>query len=173
MAAEAGFAWDACDSGVLDRTLGHPTSVPDLYRSYLWQQEGRSLRVIFRDHYLSDLIGFVYSRMNASEAADDFLFRIRNNCYGILSSGRDALVPIILDGENAWEYYDHNGRPFLRELYLRLLLQPNMKALAVSEALAGGDAQPIEHTLPGSCINANFDVWIGGGEDDQASEDLP
>ena len=25
-------------------------------------------------------------------------------------------MPIFLDGENAWEYYDHNGRPFLREL---------------------------------------------------------
>ena len=24
---------------------------------------------------------------------------------------------IILDGENAWEYFDHGGRPFLRELY--------------------------------------------------------
>jgi hypothetical protein len=168
IAAETGFTWAASDSGVLDRTLGHPASVPDLYRPYLWQQEGRSLRVIFRDHYLSDLIGFVYSRMNASEAADDFLFRIRNNCYGILNSGRDALVPIILDGENAWEYYDHNGRPFLSELYRRIQLEPNMKALTVSEALATGDAEPINHIFPGSWINANFDVWIGAEEDNQA-----
>ena len=85
---------------------------------------GRSdaqLGVIFRDHFLSDLIGFVYSKMDAAAAADDFLRRIRENCAGILASGRDALVPIILDGENAWEYYDRNGRPFLRELYRRII----------------------------------------------------
>ena len=58
--------------------------------------------------------------MDAAAAADDFLRRIRENCAGILGAGRDALVPIILDGENAWEYYDHNGRPFLRELYRRI-----------------------------------------------------
>ena len=59
-----------------------------------------------------------------AHAADDFLHRIRENCAGILASGRDALVPIILDGENAWEYYDRNGRPFLRELYRRISRRP-------------------------------------------------
>jgi alpha-amylase/alpha-mannosidase (GH57 family) len=172
IAAETGFAWAASDSGVLDRTLGHSSSVPELYKPYVWQQGGRSLRMIFRDHYLSDLIGFVYSRMNAAEAADDFLFRIRTNCYGILNSGRDALVPIILDGENAWEYFERNGRPFLRELYARILRERNMKAVTVSEALALTEAQPIDHIFPGSWINANFDVWIGAEEDNRAWEYL-
>jgi alpha-amylase/alpha-mannosidase (GH57 family) len=172
IAAETGFKWAASDSGVLDRTLGHPTSVTELYRPYLWQQGGQSLRVIFRDHYLSDLIGFVYSRMSAADAASDFLSRIRGNCHGILESGRDALVPIILDGENAWEYYDRNGRPFLRELYARILLEPNMKAVTVSEALAVTAAQPIDRIFPGSWINANFDVWIGAEEDNKAWEYL-
>jgi alpha-amylase/alpha-mannosidase (GH57 family) len=172
IAAETGFAWAASDSGVLDRTIGHASSVMELYRPYLWQQGGRSLRVIFRDHFLSDLIGFVYSRMDAAQAADDFLFRIRQNCYSILSSGRDALVPIILDGENAWEYYDRNGRPFLRELYRRILLESNMKAVTVSEALALTEAQPLDHIFPGSWIGANFDVWIGAEEDNKAWEYL-
>jgi hypothetical protein len=110
--------------------------------------------------------------MSAADAAGDFLSRIRGNCHGILESGRDALVPIILDGENAWEYYDHNGRPFLRELYARILLEPNMKALTVSEALALTAAQPIDHIFPGSWINANFDVWIGAEEDNKAWEYL-
>ncbi len=65
-------------------------------------------------------IGFVYSAMDPTDAAGDFLARIRANCGGLLASGRDALVPIILDGENAWEYYDRNGREFLRELYRRI-----------------------------------------------------
>ena len=137
LAAEAGFQWAATDSGVLDRTLGRASGVEGLYRPYRWTQKGSEIRVIFRDHYLSDLIGFVYSRMDAREAAQDFLARIRENCRSILSGGRDALVPIILDGENAWEYYYQNGRPFLRELYQRISKASDMTALTVSEALAG------------------------------------
>ncbi len=172
IAAETGFGWAASDSGVLDRTLGHAPSIAELYKPYIWSHDGHSLRVIFRDHFLSDLIGFVYSRMNASEAADDFLSRIRQNCHDILWSGRDALVPIILDGENAWEYYDRNGRQFLRELYGRIERDPNMAAMTVSEALAATAAQPIGHIFPGSWINANFDVWLGAEEDNKAWEYL-
>jgi len=72
-----------------------------LYRPYEWRQGGHNMRLIFRDHFMSDLIGFVYSKMEASHAAADFLHRIRQNCAAILAAGRDALVPIILDGENA------------------------------------------------------------------------
>lgn len=168
LAAEAGFRWAATDSGVLDRTLERATGVEGLYRPYRWNQQGRELRVIFRDHFLSDLIGFVYSRMQAHEAAQDFLARIRENCRPILAHGRDALVPIILDGENAWEYYDRNGRPFLHELYQRISEAGDMAALTVSEALGRAEADPLDHIFPGSWINANFDVWIGAEEDNQA-----
>ena len=51
-------------------------------------------------------------------------------------SGRDVLVPVILDGENAWEWYESNGRSFLRELYRRIEADPGLEALTVSEALA-------------------------------------
>ncbi len=172
LAAEAGFQWAATDSGVLDRTLERATGVEGLYRPYRWNQKGREIRVIFRDHFLSDLIGFVYSRMEAREAAQDFLARIRDNCRPILARGRDALVPIILDGENAWEYYDRNGRPFLRELYRRISEASDMAALTVSEALAQAEADALDHIFPGSWINANFDVWIGAEEDNQAWESL-
>jgi len=172
LAAQAGFEWAATDSGVLDGTLGRGSGIEGLYRPYRWTQQGRSVHVIFRDHFLSDLIGFVYSRMDGSQAAEDFLGRIRENCRGILSGGRDALVPIILDGENAWEYYDRNGRPFLRELYRRISDAKDMDALTVHEALAKIPAEPLDHIFPGSWINANFDVWIGAEEDNQAWECL-
>ena len=172
LAAATGYEWAATDSGVLDRTIGHAASIDELYRPYLWRRDGRSVRMIFRDHFLSDLIGFVYSRMSADEAADDFLLRIRQNCGGILASGRDALVPIILDGENAWEYYDRQGRPFLREIYRRIGLEPDMEALTVSEALARSEARPLDRIFPGSWIDANFDVWIGAEEDNKAWEYL-
>ena len=104
--------------------------------------------MIFRDHFLSDLIGFVYSRMDAREAAEDFLGRIRENCRGILAGGRDALVPIILDGENAWEYYDRNGRPFLRELYRRISDAKDMDALTVQRSAGEDRSRTARSHLP-------------------------
>jgi hypothetical protein len=168
IAAELGFEWAATDNGVLNRTLGRGVGVDGLYRPYQWRQQGRRLGVVFRDHFMSDLIGFVYSKMDAAAAADDFLRRIRENCSGILQSGRDALVPIILDGENAWEYYHRNGRPFLRELYRRVSDDSGMRPVTVAEALRLQPPEPLERIFPGSWINANFDVWIGAEEDNKA-----
>ncbi len=167
MAADCGFTWAASDNGVLGKTLGQEAGVELTYRAYVWEQDHRQIRLLFRDHYLSDLIGFVYSRMNPAEAAENFLGKIRHN-----AGGRDALVPIILDGENAWEWYQQNGRPFLRELYRRISDDPGLEALTVSEALAKFEAYPLGRIFPGSWINANFDVWIGAEEDDLAWEYL-
>jgi hypothetical protein len=126
------------------------------------------MRMIFRDHQLSDLIGFVYSGMGATDAAADFLRRIRDNCRPILESGRDALAPIILDGENAWEYYDRSGRPFFRALYSGIEADSQMRAVTVAEAHRLIEPTPLTFVFPGSWINANFDVWIGAEEDNKA-----
>ena len=172
LAAEAGFQWAASDNGVLARTI-HQDGGPEVtYRSYLWQQNGRELRMIFRDHFLSDQVGFVYSGMRADDAAGHFLDRIRENTRPMLERGADVLVPIILDGENAWEYYDHNGRPFLRELYRRIVESSDLAAPTVSEALALDPPRTLHHIHPGSWIDANFDVWIGAEEDNIAWEYL-
>jgi len=168
IAASVGFEWAATDNGVLERTLRRPATSDVTYRPWRWSQQDKQMRMIFRDHQLSDLIGFVYSGVNAADAAQDFLHRIRENCGGLLSSGRDALVPIILDGENAWEYYDHSGRPFFRELYRRIQDDPSIEAITVSEALTRIEAEPLDHVFPGSWIGANFDVWIGAEEDNKS-----
>ena len=69
LAAEVGFEWAASDNGVLAQTL-HKTAGAELtYRSYLWKQSEHELRLIFRDHFLSDQVGFVYAKMDAAEAA--------------------------------------------------------------------------------------------------------
>lgn len=172
LAAETGFRWFASDNGVLGRTLNQDASPWVTYRPYLWKQGEHQMSGIFRDHYLSDLIGFVYSRMGAADAAKHFTDTIHQNCQPILRAGRDALVPIVLDGENAWEYYELSGRPFLRELYQRITDDSSMTALTVSEALARVEAEPLAGIFPGSWINANFDIWIGAEEDNQAWEYL-
>ena len=174
IAAETGFHWIASDNGVLARTLNRDATPSVTYRPYLWSQSERRIRAIFRDHHLSDLIGFVYSRMDPAEAAAHFLQQIRENSQPDLSQGRDVLVPIILDGENAWEYYPENGRPFLRELYRRIVEAPDLAAPTVSEALSMHQQRQgaLDHIFPGSWINANFDVWIGAEEDNAAWEYL-
>ena len=123
------------------------------------------MRILFRDHYLSDLIGFEYSRMEPKAAAEHFLDRIKQN-----TNGRDCLVPIILDGENAWEYYEANGRPFLRELYRRISEDPTLEARTVSEALAKFEPETLHGIFPASWISTNFNIWIGAQEDNQAWE---
>jgi alpha-amylase/alpha-mannosidase (GH57 family) len=167
LSAECGFTWSGTDNGVLARTLGHGAGAYETYRAYCWRQTGHEMRMLFRDHYLSDLIGFTYQRMGAAEAAEHFLNQIRQN-----AAGREALVPIILDGENAWEWYEANGRPFLRELYRRISDDKGLEALTVSEALQKFKTEPLQGIFPGSWINANFDIWIGAEEDNLAWEYL-
>jgi alpha-amylase/alpha-mannosidase (GH57 family) len=167
LAADCGFKWAASDNGVLSRTLNAVAGADLTYHNYRWHQHGREIQLLFRDHFLSDLIGFKYQHMPPAEAAEHFLGQIRAN-----TNGREMLVPIILDGENAWEWYDANGRPFLRELYQRISDDPQFEAVTVSEALARFEPRSLGGVVPGSWINANFDIWIGAEEDNLAWEYL-
>jgi alpha-amylase/alpha-mannosidase (GH57 family) len=168
IAADQGVKWMATDNGVLGATLGRIAGVAETYRPYVWKNNGREMRMIFRDHYLSDLIGFVYSRMEPEHAANHFLDRIRDNCRPLINSGQDVLVPVILDGENAWEHFHESGRDFLRRLYSKISADPGVSAVTVSEALAKFKPEEIQRIHPGSWINANYDIWIGAEEDNAA-----
>ncbi|MBV8550921.1 MAG: hypothetical protein JOY54_06445 [Acidobacteriaceae bacterium] len=176
IAARAGFKWMASDDAVLARTI-HPDAAPEevkwaqpdeMYRPYRWRQDPDEISILFRDHILSDLIGFIYSRMELDQAVDHFLTYVRENCATILGAGKDAVVPIILDGENAWENYAENGRPFLTELYKRISEDPKLIAVTISEALNAMPPRPLARVFPGSWIDANFDLWIGAEEDNCA-----
>jgi hypothetical protein len=127
------------------------------------------MHLIFRDHTLSDLIGFVYSGMPPQEAANNLIQKIKESAQPLVSHGQDAMIPIILDGENAWEYYPQSGREFLRRFYDGLAKDPGIEAVTVSEAIARHRNFNSLHSLvPGSWINANFNVWIGAPEDNKA-----
>jgi alpha-amylase/alpha-mannosidase (GH57 family) len=181
IAAELGFKWFASDEGVLGHTLragfgrdaaGVPSNADKLYSPLRVLVGGREIVGLFRDHYLSDLVGFVYSRMNAGAAAEDLHNRIRAIGERV-QIGRPLTISLILDGENAWEYYVGNGREFLRQFYRRIDNDPDIRALTASEAVAAAGEIPINDGIfPASWINANFDVWIGSGEDVVAWEHL-
>jgi len=177
IAAELGFRWFASDEGVLGRTLqvgfgrdaaGVPDNPKSLYSPWRLRLSTGDIVGLFRDHYLSDLVGFVYSRMSAESAAEDLHRRIRAIGEGA-HSDRPLTVPLILDGENAWEYFPGNGRDFLRRFYSRIQADPDIRPLTASEAIAAaGELPTIAHIVPGSWINANFDIWAGHAEDVRA-----
>jgi alpha-amylase/alpha-mannosidase (GH57 family) len=179
IAMEEGFQWFGTDEGVLGRTLnvgffrdanGIPANADRLYKPWRVQIAGNGITGLFRDHQLSDLIGFVYSRMDANAAAQDLHDRLRH--LGNRVQSADPLtVCIFLDGENAWEYYAGNGREFLRQFYKRIASDQDFRALTASEAISAAKNIPATGGIfPASWINANFDVWIGHAEDVTAWE---
>ncbi|HWR15379.1 MAG TPA: glycoside hydrolase family 57 protein [Terriglobales bacterium] len=180
IAAELGLKWMATDEGVLGRTIDvafdrsnegrlRPEQAVQLYTPYQYRKGSTKMKMIFRDHTLSDLIGFVYSGMPAVEAANHFIRSIKDCAKPVLDKGHDAFIPIILDGENAWEFYHESGREFLRRVYDAIQHDPSMQALTMSEALKEHKSPPVlENLVPGSWINANFNVWIGAPEDNKA-----
>ncbi len=52
--------------------------------------------------------------------------------YRERTGGGEALIPIILDGENAWEHFEGGGRPFLRALYRRLSDHPELRTVTMA-----------------------------------------
>lgn len=163
--ARNGLVWTASDENILANTLrglGRPINGRDfLYQPYLWESEGGQLAVFFRDHLISDLIGFVYHRWFTPDAVGDFINRLAN-LKRELPQNRSNLICIILDGENAWEYYHRQGYDFLTGIYRGLAEHPELELVTFSEYLW---RYPIgERTTriyPGSWINADFSTWIG------------
>jgi hypothetical protein len=170
----------ATDEGVLGRSTGLffardgngrlPTHLADkLYNIHRYENGSTAMHLVFRDHTISDLIGFVYSGMPPADAARHLIGNIKEAARPVLEKGRDAVVSIILDGENAWEYYPQSGREFLRRFYDGLQREPGLEALTIAEAIGRHkDFGKMTSLTPGSWINANFNVWIGAPEDNRA-----
>ena len=74
--------------------------------------------------------------MPPADAARHLINSVKDAARPVLDKGRDAVVSIILDGENAWEYYPKSGREFLRRFYDGLQREPGIEAVTISEAIA-------------------------------------
>ncbi len=186
--ARAGFRWAATDEILLARSLGKhlgrdPSGVPDepgwVYLPYHAQTPSGPIHLFFRDHHLSDLIGFEYSRWDPVDAAKNFTYKIKmiyNKCLSIPSHLRKEsyIVPVILDGENAWEYFPDSGTLFLKTLLSKLSnlpkeIQFNTFSGAIDSA---GYSVPLPSLPTGSWIDGTFGIWIGHREDHSAWEML-
>ena len=182
MIARNDIHWMASDEGVLANSLGFDSFTRDsnevvveadqLYRPYYVEGlRGGPVAMVFRDVAISDKVGFTYSGMAGEAAAQDFIDRIHAIREGLIESAAEGphLVSVILDGENAWEHYDNDGKDFLHELYKRLSDDPAIITVTPSEFLALAPDQPaIEDLWAGSWINHDFSTWIGEKEENQA-----
>ena len=179
--AQQGFQWLCSDESVLGWTqnhcfhrdeAGHISHPELLYQPYRLSTPAGDLAMVFRDHRLSDLVGFTYGAMAPQAAATDLLDHLvaiadrltERQAEGGTALAQPWLVTIALDGENCWEFYDRDGGPFLSYLYGQLSDREDLKLVTVSEFL---DQFPPRVTLPaeqlhsGSWVDGSFSTWIG------------
>jgi alpha-amylase/alpha-mannosidase (GH57 family) len=179
--AEQGFQWLCSDEAVLGWTLKHffhrdgsgNVEQPELlYRPYRLETPQGDLSIVFRDHRLSDLIGFTYSAMEPRRAAADLVGHLEAIARSFKAhqseqeTGSETpwLVTIALDGENCWEFYAEDGKPFLESLYHTLSNHTSIELVTVSEYLQKFPATatlPTEQLHSGSWVDGSFTTWIG------------
>ena len=161
LAAAAGFTWMATDELILARTLGidlharrpRPRRAARAAVRAVSSSRagGATVACAFRDHVLSDLIGFTYSgwaRRGRRRRLRRAGWSRPGGATRERTGGGEALIPIILDGENAWEHFEGGGRPFLRALYRRLSGHPELRTVTMAEAMRGRAAQELPGDLP-------------------------
>jgi alpha-amylase/alpha-mannosidase (GH57 family) len=170
------YGIDICASGeeLLSSSIGMDAHRPvfsqgkniiPLYRVYKWKETGH--KIIFRDSGLSDLIGFTYAKWRGDDAANNLIDKL----HSIDDLDKDAIVSVILDGENPWEYYYENGFYFLNDLYSFAASSIKINPLLLSEIVEyyGGDKSiKLDYIMPGSWVNGNLMMWTGEEQKNKA-----
>lgn len=172
---EYGLRWCASGETVLRNSLQHYTQSQEgnwLHRGYNYAT--MPLACFFRDDRLSDRIGFVYSTWHADDAVGDLIYHLENIATTIeRNSTPNAIVSIIMDGENAWEYYPENGYYFLSGLYQRLADHPRLKLTTYAEYLTQHPNLPnLSGIVAGSWVYGTFSTWIGSRDKNRGWEML-
>jgi len=171
--AREGCQWAASGEGVLGNSLHrYLEQVPErkdyLYKPYQVEGVADALKCFFRDDRLSDLIGFEYSRWHGKDAAHHFIREVET-IGAAAADDTPPLISIILDGENAWEYYPYNGFYFLDELYAELEKHTSIKTMTYENYLSDSpEAGSLPGILPGSWVYGNFSTWIGSRDKNRA-----
>ena len=175
--AEQNVEWAASGEQVLLNSLrkfGMPVEHRNevLYRPYRIGS-ATGLTCFFRDDRLSDLIGFEYKGWHGSDAAAHFV-RELEAISETASGGTTPVVSIILDGENAWEYYPYNAFYFFRELYGAIEKHASIRTATFSEVVDDAQTPQLARTLPdlvtGSWVFGNLSTWIGSPDKNRAWE---
>ena len=175
--AENNIKWIATDEEIFYQSLNQPQCHAEksaygnnFHKPFTLKRSFGEIGIIFRDHRLSDRIGFVYSSWDPDKAADDFINHLASIRALIPPSDlQNYTVPVILDGENAWEYFQNDGIDFLRCLYRQLSNDRRFETVTVAELFEGRTQENnIPYLFAGSWIGHNFKIWIGHDEDNKA-----
>ncbi|MDT3707910.1 MAG: glycoside hydrolase family 57 protein [Thiobacillus sp.] len=163
---DMGFAWTASGEGVWRNSCvksGCPMEETESKHTLFSpaRVDGFEVRVFFRDDGLSDLIGFRYSGWHADDAVSDFVRHLENIATFFAADADRHVVSVILDGENAWEYYPDNGHHFLDALYTALSDRPLINVSTFTEQAAHAPARAMKRLAAGSWVYGNFSTWIG------------
>lgn len=170
----AGIQYFCSDEENLFRSLAqepHSFGVsPDhleLFQGWTVKHKGASTQAVFREKPLSDFIGFTAAKNSVVEATDHLLNHLRNIAKAL--PARRGIIPLILDGENAWETFSDGGQEFLRALYTGVLAEPLLQSATIEQALNEvPPAKTVTALHTGSWISGNFDIWIGEDEENRA-----
>ncbi len=167
--SEAGFKWTASGETVLRNSLVASEMAPEknscLHQRY--QLQGQAINCFFRDDGLSDLIGFTYSDWHADDAVANFVHHLENIADACTDQD-GSVVSVILDGENAWEFYPDNGYYFLRALYKEIAENPRLELTTFSDCLEDDEAVIIPKLVAGSWVYGTFSTWIGDKDKNRA-----
>ncbi len=160
-----GFSWAATGGSVLHHSLSaSELSSEDPHHPY--QVEGTDIPCFFRDDGLSDLIGFKYSKWHGDDAVADLVNHLETIAE---NETEDSVVSIIMDGENAWEYFPDNGYHFLSALYKNLANHPSIELTTFSECLEQQvPVKPLPQLVAGSWVYGTFSTWIGDVDKNRA-----
>lgn len=158
---ESGIKWIVADEAILFKSLKIKRRNTELlYQPHLLKRKGGELNIVFRDRNLSDLIGFNYHGMKEADAVNNFMGHLENIDKAF--KGKDTLVTIAMDGENAWEFFRNDGHDFLELFYRRISESNFVRTTTVSEYLKLNPAQnEIKRLSAGSWIYGEFGKWIG------------
>ncbi len=174
---EFGISWTASGEDVWRNTCNlvgcnqeEMNNKRALFKPY--QYKDCETKMYFRDDGLSDFIGFEYSHWNAEDAAQNFVGHLQNIDHFLGDNADNQVVSIILDGENAWEYYIDNGYPFLDALYKKLSNDPQIKMSTFAELSDQLDATSVDQLCSGSWVYGSFSTWIGQEDKNRAWEYL-
>ncbi len=185
--AEQGFKWLCSDEAILGHSINHffhrdhygNVQEPELlYRPYKLATEHGDLAMVFRDHRLSDLIGFTYSGMEPQQATANLIGHLSSIRTALAAKQEESLVAdadtesldkpwlvtIALDGENCWEHYHLDGKPFLEHLYQQFSDDERFKLVTVNEFITQFPPTaeiPSQQLHTGSWVDGSLTTWIG------------
>ena len=176
--SNSNIRWLASGETVLRNSLAASGIDTDRCIHTAYQYADNKVACFFRDDGLSDLIGFKYSDWHADDAVANLIHNIKNIANACADDPK-AIISIILDGENAWEYYPKNGYYFLSALYKQLAEHEEINLTTYSAYLDehSGERDTEDKTLAtikldkivaGSWVYGTFSTWIGEQDKNRA-----